>query len=143
MSQSSVKQRPVHRNIHVSQIVSYRLPPAGIVSILHRVSGVLMFLLLPFLIWMFDKSITSEVSFESFASVFSVGAGAVPGWFFKLVVLALTWAYLHHFIAGVRHLWMDATHSVTKQAGHQSAIFTLVASVALTVVLGAKLFGLY
>lgn len=143
MSQTSVKQRPVHRNIHVSQILSYRLPPAGIVSILHRVSGVLMFVLLPFVIWMFDRSISSEVSYEGFATVFSNGAGAVPGWFFKLVALALIWAYLHHFIAGVRHLWMDATHSVTKQAGHSSAMVTLVASIALTVVLGAKLFGLY
>ena len=42
----SAKARPVYRNIHVTQIVSYRLPPAGIVSILHRVSGLLMFMLL-------------------------------------------------------------------------------------------------
>jgi succinate dehydrogenase / fumarate reductase, cytochrome b subunit len=67
------------RNIHVSQILSYRLPPAGIVSILHRVSGAVMFLLLPFIIWMFDTSVTSEVSYERFTSVFSAGAGAVPG----------------------------------------------------------------
>jgi succinate dehydrogenase / fumarate reductase, cytochrome b subunit len=135
--------RPVYRNIHVSQIVSYRLPPAGIVSILHRISGALMFVLLPFVIWMFDASVTSEVSYEGFTSAFVAGVGAVPGWFFKLVALALMWAYLHHFIAGVRHLWMDMTHSVTKQFGHNSAVFTLSASVLLTAVLGAKLFGLY
>jgi succinate dehydrogenase / fumarate reductase, cytochrome b subunit len=135
--------RPVYRNIHVSQIVSYRLPPAGIVSILHRISGALMFVLLPFVIWMFDASVTSEVSYEGFTSAFVAGVGAVPGWFFKLVALALMWAYLHHFIAGVRHLWMDMTHSVTKQFGHNSAVFTLAASVLLTAVLGAKLFGLY
>jgi succinate dehydrogenase / fumarate reductase cytochrome b subunit len=61
----------------------------------------------------------------------------------KLAVLGLIWAYLHHFIAGVRHLWMDVTHSVTKEFGHSSAVFTLAASVLLTLALGAKLFGLY
>jgi succinate dehydrogenase / fumarate reductase cytochrome b subunit len=135
--------RPVYRNIHVTQIVSYRLPPAGIVSILHRVSGVLMFLLLPFVIWLFDASVTSEISYERFTSVFSAGVGPFAGWFVKLVVLALIWAYLHHLIAGVRHLWMDMTHSVSKAQGKSSAIVTLVASVLLTVVLGAKLFGAY
>jgi succinate dehydrogenase / fumarate reductase cytochrome b subunit len=135
--------RPVYRNIHVSQIVAYRLPPAGVVSILHRISGALLFLLLPFVIWLFDASVTSEVSYDRFVSAFVAGLGPVPGWFVKLVVLALLWAYLHHFIAGVRHLWMDATHSVTKEQGRSSAIVTLVLGVLLTVVLGAKLFGLY
>lgn len=139
----TLKSRPVYRNIHVTQIVKYRLPPAGIVSILHRISGVIMFLLLPFVIWMFDASVTSEISYDGFASAFSAGIGFVPGWFLKLVSLALIWAYLLHFIAGVRHLWMDATHSVTKGAGHHSAVFTLAASSVLTVLLGAKLFGLY
>ena len=142
LSTQSAKQRPVFRNIHITQIVAYRLPPAGIVSILHRVSGLLMFLLLPFIIWMFDNSLTDEISYDRFTSVFA-GGGVFPGWFVKLVVLALIWAYLHHFIAGLRHLWMDATHSVSKQQGHSSAVFTLAASVALTLVLGAKLFGLY
>ncbi len=135
--------RPVFRNIHVSQIASYRLPPAGIVSILHRVSGVLMFVLMPFIIWLFDTSLSSEVSFERFSAAFNVGLGVVPGVLIKLVALALIWAYLHHLIAGVRHLWMDMTHSVTKEQGHSSAIVTLVASLALTAALGAKLFGLY
>ncbi len=136
----TLKQRPQFRNIHVSQIVAYRLPPAGIVSILHRVSGVLMFLLMPFIIWMFDTSVTSEVSYDVFRSAFIAGVGFVPGWFLKLVALALIWAYLHHLIAGLRHLWMDATHAVTKQFGHSSAIATLAISVLLTLALGFKLF---
>jgi succinate dehydrogenase / fumarate reductase, cytochrome b subunit len=136
----TAKARPVYRNIHVAQIVKYRLPPAGIVSILHRVSGATMFLLMPFIIWMFDASLTSEISYSQFSSVFVGGAGFVPAWFVKLVALALIWAYLHHFIAGVRHLWMDATHAVTKEFGHNSALFTLIASLLLTIVLGAKLF---
>lgn len=137
------KKRPVYRNIHITQIVSYRLPPAGIVSILHRVSGMLMFVLLPLVIWMFDTSVTSEISYGAFTNAFVAGLGFVPGWFIKLVSLGLIWGYLHHFIAGVRHLWMDATHSVSKAQGYQSAMLTLGLSTLLTVALGAKLFGLY
>jgi len=139
----TLKQRPEFRNIHVTEIRNYRLPPAGIVSILHRISGAILFVLLPFVVWLFDVSVTSEVSFESFRSAFVAGIGFVPGWFVKLVCLGLIWGYLHHFTAGVRHLWMDATHSVTKEQGRSSAILTLVISLALTVLLGAKLFGLY
>jgi succinate dehydrogenase / fumarate reductase, cytochrome b subunit len=136
----AVKQRPVYRNIHVTQILKYRLPPAGIVSILHRVSGVLMFLLMPFVIWLFDHSVTSEVSYDRFASLFLAGAGPLPGWVFKLVALGLIWAYLHHFCAGLRHLWMDATHAVTRGFGHSSAVATLAISLLLTAALGWKLF---
>ena len=136
----TLKPRPVYRNIDVLQIMKYRLPPAGIVSILHRVSGVMMFVLMPFIIWMFDTSLTSEISYAQFSAVFAGGVGFVPGWFFKLVALALIWAFLHHFIAGVRHLWMDATHAVTKEFGQISALVTLGLSLVLTLLLGLKLF---
>ena len=139
----TLKERPVYRNIHITQIVGYRLPPAGIVSILHRVSGAVLFLLLPLVIWLFDTSVTSEISFDRFSSVFTAGVGFLPGWFVKLVCLGLIWAYLHHLIAGVRHLWMDATHSVSKEQGRSSAVITLALSALLTVALGAKLFGLF
>lgn len=129
--------------MRLTDALQYRLPPAGVVSILHRVSGALMFFLLPFIVWLFDTSLTSEVSYDRFTSAFVAGIGFLPGWFVKLVVLALIWAYLHHFIAGVRHLWMDATHSVSKAQGRSSALVTLVASAVLTVLLGAKLFGLF
>jgi succinate dehydrogenase / fumarate reductase cytochrome b subunit len=129
--------------MRLTDALQYRLPPAGVVSILHRVSGALMFVLLPFVIWLFDTSVTSEVSFERFGAAFGAGIGFVPGWLVKVAVLALIWAYLHHAIAGVRHLWMDMTHSVSKQQGRSSAIVTLVASLVLTVLLGAKLFGVY
>ena len=113
-------------------------------SILHRASGLIMFLLLPFIIWMFDTSVSSEISFGRFTSAFSAGLGFVPGWFIKLVTLALIWAYLHHLIAGLRHLWMDIDHHiVSKEFGRTSAAVTLVLSLGLTLVLGAKLFGLY
>ena len=139
----TLKQRPEFRNIHVTDLRNYNMPPAAYVSILHRISGAILFVLLPFVVWLFDVSVTSEVSFESFRSAFVAGIGFVPGWFVKLVCLGLIWGYLHHFTAGVRHLWMDATHSVSKEQGRSSAIATLVISLALTVLLGAKLFGLY
>lgn len=139
------KKRPEFRNINaLTDLPTYRLPAAGWVSILHRVSGAIMFLLLPFILWMFDTSVSSEISFGKFKAAFNAGLGFVPGWFIKLVALALIWAYLHHFIAGLRHLWMDLSHdAVSKQFGKTSAVVTLVLSIALTVILGAKLFGLY
>jgi succinate dehydrogenase / fumarate reductase, cytochrome b subunit len=123
--------------------LQYRLPLAGWVSILHRASGAIMFLLLPFVVWLFDVSLTSEISYERFTSAFVAGIGFVPAWFVKLVVLALIWSYLHHLVAGVRHLWMDVAHAVTKEQGRSSAIVTLALSGVLTVLLGAKLFGLF
>lgn len=138
------KKRPEFRNINAfKDLTTYRLPAAGWVSILHRVSGLLMFILLPFLVWMFDKSITSEISHASLTSAFNVGTGMYSGWFLKLAVLGLIWGYLHHLIAGLRHLYMDRTHKVDKAFGKSSAVFTLVVSIALTVALGAKLFGIY
>jgi succinate dehydrogenase / fumarate reductase cytochrome b subunit len=139
------KKRPEFRNINAfTDLPSYRLPVAGWVSILHRISGLLMFVLMPFIIWMFDASVSSEFSFARFTNAFRNGVGFAPGWFFKLVALALIWAYLHHFIAGLRHLWMDVSHAaVSKEFGKTSAVVTLVLSLGLTLVLGAKLFGVY
>lgn len=148
MSESATgatKKRPEFRNINAfTDLPSYRLPIAGIVSILHRISGFIMFILMPFIIWMFDSSISSEISFAKFKAAFNIGLLGLPGAFWKLVALALIWAYLHHFIAGLRHLWMDTHHHATsKEFGRSSAQFTLVLSLGLALVLGAKLFGLY
>jgi succinate dehydrogenase / fumarate reductase cytochrome b subunit len=138
-------KRPEFRNINAfTDLPGYRLPVAGIVSILHRISGALMFILLPFIIWLFDKSLSSEISFAKFTAAFNVGLGVFPGAFIKLVALALIWAYLHHLIAGLRHLWMDISHAaVSKEFGKSSAIVTLALSLSLTAILSAKLFGLY
>ena len=140
MANTAKRVRP-GENMRLFDAFGYKLPPAGIVSILHRVSGVLMFVLLPFILWIFDSSVSSEISYAKFRNVFATGATGV---IVKLVALALIWAYLHHFIAGLRHLWMDVSHAaVNKEFGKSSAIATLALSILLTVVLGAKLFGLY
>ncbi|MFM2253023.1 MAG: hypothetical protein RJB68_1360 [Pseudomonadota bacterium] len=144
LNSSSKRARPEFRNINaLSDLPTYRLPPAGWVSILHRISGAIMFILMPLIIWMFDTSVSSEISFAKFTSVFSLGVGFIPGWFMKLVALVLIWAYLHHFIAGVRHLWMDINHAVSKEFGRSSAIVTLSLGSLLTLALGLKLFGVY
>lgn len=142
MTELAQKKRPEFRNINaLTDLPSYRLPAPGKVSILHRISGVLMFVLMPFVMWMFDKSVSSEVGYNQFRFWFGNGAAGIV---LKLVCLALLWAYLHHFTAGLRHVWMDVSHkAVTKSAGTASARFTLAFSLVLTVILGAKLFGLY
>jgi len=135
-------KRPEFRNINAfKDLPTYRWPAAAIVSGMHRFSGVVMFLLLPLVLWLFDKSISSEISFSRFRNAFNNGAGGVV---LKLVVLVLIWAYLTHFFAGLRHVWSDVSHAaVTKQRGATTAKFSLAASLVLTVLLGAKLFGLY
>lgn len=129
--------RPQFRNIHITQIVQYRLPLAGIISILHRVSGALLFLLgIPFILYLFQQSLVSEISFENYRAI-------VSHWFAKLVLLALIWAYLHHFCAGVRHLLMDLDIGVDLAASRTSAAIVLAVSLALTLILAMKLFGLF
>ncbi|CAG9181216.1 succinate dehydrogenase, cytochrome b556 subunit [Cupriavidus respiraculi] len=136
MAEAVKKARPEFRNIHVTQLARYRLPWAGKVSILHRASGALMVLLLPFVLYLFEQSVTSELSFAKFSDLLSGG-------FVKLVLLALIWAYLHHFCAGIRFLLLDVHVGVQKPASRQSAIAVLVVSLLLTVVFGLKLFGLF
>jgi succinate dehydrogenase / fumarate reductase cytochrome b subunit len=131
------KARPQYRNIHVSQILSYRLPPAGVVSILHRISGALLFLLgIPFCLYLFQQSLTSEISFESYRSV----VGSVAG---KLVLLVIGWAFIHHAVAGIRYLLLDRHIGIHKEAARSSANAVLGASVALTALYALKLFGVF
>ena len=133
----AITKRAVYRNIHIGQIVKCRLPLAGWGSILHRISGALMFVLLPFVIWMFDASVTSQTSYDRSMAVFAAGAGIVPALLLKLIALALIWSFLLHLIAGLRHLWMDLSHhAVDLRPGRQTATFPLVASVLLTLAFG-------
>lgn len=144
LSTPSRPKRPEFRNLNAfSDLPSYRWPLAAIVSGMHRASGLILFLLMPFIIWMFDTSVTSEVSFARFTSAFTLGIGFVPGILVKLAALVVIWAYLHHFFAGLRHIRMDIFHTVSKVQGKSTAQIVLVLSLGLTLVLGAKLFGLY
>jgi succinate dehydrogenase / fumarate reductase cytochrome b subunit len=130
------KERPQFRNIHVTQLMNYRLPAAGIVSILHRISGAVMFLMLPFLLYLLQLSISSEMTFARFAGILEHPLA-------KLVLLGLIWGYAHHFVAGVRHLFMDMHVGIEKDSSRQSAVTVLVVSLLLTALAGLKLFGVF
>ena len=74
----TTKKRPEFRNINpISDLTTYRLPVAAKLSILHRASGLVMFFLLPFVIWLLDTSISSEFSYARFTAAFNTGAGLV------------------------------------------------------------------
>jgi succinate dehydrogenase / fumarate reductase cytochrome b subunit len=137
MAEAVKKPRPEYRNIGIGQILTaYRLPLAGRVSILHRLSGGLLFVFLPFLLYLFDQSLTSELSFEVFK-------GFLSNIIVKLITLVLAWAFLFHFCAGIRHLVMDTHRAVTKEAGKQTSVVVLVVSSILTLAFALKLFGAF
>ena len=130
------KERREFRNIHITELPNYRLPPQGWVSILHRVSGAGLFLMLPFLLYLFQLSVTSESSFEYFK-------GILQNPLVKLLLLGLIWAYMQHFAAGVRHLFMDVHWAIEKDSSKHSAIAVLAVSLILTAIAGLKLFGAF
>ncbi|WP_338844836.1 succinate dehydrogenase, cytochrome b556 subunit [Massilia sp. W12] len=131
------KKRPEFRNIHVTEIIGYRLPLAALVSILHRISGLLMFLLLPFVLYLFEQSLTSEGTYE----YLRLNWFAQP--WCKLLLLVLVWGYLHHFCAGIRHLIMDLHIGLDKISARHSAASVLVISLSLTALIGLKIFGVF
>lgn len=124
------------RNIRITQIVTYRMPFAALVSITHRISGFLMFLLLPFILFLLDKSLTSEISFEYLK-------GFTSHWFVKLVILGVSWAYLHHLCAGIRHLSMDLHFGLSKDGCRRSAVAVFSVSIPLAMLVALKLFGVF
>ena len=137
MSELTRKERPEFRNIHISQIAKYRLPLAGRLSIMHRATGVLLFLALPLvLLPAFEASLTSELSFFDLSQFFQSKL-------VKAVALVLLWAYLHHFCAGIRYLLLDLHVGVDKDSARKSAAISFAVSLALTVVFGLKLFGVF
>ncbi len=107
------------------------LPLPGIVSIFHRVSGLLLFGLLFWLLWLLDQSLASP---EGFASVKAL----LGHWFAKLVLLGLVWAYLHHFCAGIRFLLLDLHKGVDLATARATSGWVFGVSLALTVLIAAR-----
>lgn len=136
MAEAAKKVRPQYSNIHITQLYHYRLPAAGIVSILHRISGALMCLLLPFTLYLLELSLTSESTYDAMRAF-----AAQP--VVKLIILALSWAYLHHFLAGIRHLFMDMHYLLSKDGSRNSAMTVLALSLFLTLLVALKLFGVF
>ena len=123
MAEMTIKKRP--KNLDLTTI---RLPLPGKVSILHRVSGVGLFLFLPVLLWLFSASLTSAETFATFRSVFA----SLPA---KVVLAGLLWAFVHHFCAGIRFLLLDLHIGIEKEAARQSAGVVLAVSIPLTLIL--------
>jgi succinate dehydrogenase / fumarate reductase cytochrome b subunit len=122
-----IKKRPKHLNLF-----QIRQPIAAIASILHRVSGLGLFLMLPLLIWLLDSSLRSPDSWEAMR-------GIIAHPLVKLVLIGLLWAFLHHFFMGIRILLIDIHVGVAKAQARSSAIAVLAVSLLLTLILGAKL----
>ena len=126
-SVATKKKRPVYLNL-----VQIRLPLPGFVSILHRVSGALLFVSAVWLLFMLDRSLVSEAGFESVKRY--LGFPLV-----KLALLGIVWAYCHHFCAGIRYLFLDLDRGVDLASARMSSWAVLAVSLALTAYLGAKL----
>ncbi|WP_444919680.1 succinate dehydrogenase, cytochrome b556 subunit [Microbulbifer sp. CnH-101-G] len=121
------KNRPV--NLDISTI---KLPAAALVSILHRVSGVVLFAVVALLLCMLDASLESEQGFADMAAAFN----SIPA---KLILWASLAALIYHLLAGVRHLFMDLGMGESFEGGRRSAIAVLVVSVILILLVGVWL----
>ncbi len=109
-------------------LLQIRLPIAGLVSVGHRVSGVLMVLGTPLLIWMLARSLSGPVGFAAVRALF---AGPVA----HILLLLGLWALLHHLLAGVRYLLIDMQVGVDKPAYRTSARTVIVAAPLLALLL--------
>ncbi|MBX3647606.1 MAG: succinate dehydrogenase, cytochrome b556 subunit [Rhodocyclaceae bacterium] len=121
------KERPKHLDLRV-----IKQPLPAIASILHRVSGAGLFLMLPFLIYLFELSLDSSLGFNIFKAFV-----AYP--LVKLILIGLLWAFLHHFCMGIRILLLDMNMGTDLKPARTSAKVVMVVSLALTAILGAKL----
>jgi succinate dehydrogenase / fumarate reductase cytochrome b subunit len=121
------KTRPKHLALH-----KIKLPLAGYVSILHRISGAILFLALPLLLAMLDQSLRSIETFTNLAEYLDHAL-------FKLALIGLMWAFLHHFCAGLRYLAIDLHLLHGLSGARASSRWVLVVSLASTIVLGVKL----
>lgn len=120
--------RPVYLNLF-----HLHLPTSGWVSILHRVSGALLFFVLPFLVWFFARSLTSEAEFAHMANYF-----AAP--FAKVLMLGLLASLSHHFFAGLRHLAMDAHWGVSLSSARITSLVVFLATGIVLVLAAWMLF---
>jgi succinate dehydrogenase / fumarate reductase cytochrome b subunit len=106
----------------------------GVVSILHRISGVALFLSLPGLLWLFGASLGSREQLDAFEEVFAFSVLGLP--IVKIVLLGLLWSYLHHFCAGIRFLLLDMHVGIELPAARLSSWIVLAVSLSLTVLIG-------
>lgn len=121
------KTRPKHLNL-----MEIRLPLPAFVSIAHRASGAVLFLLIPLILFFLSSSLESAQSFAVFKA--TVGNPVI-----KIVLIGVLWAYMHHLCAGLRHLAMDMQIGLDLESARASSIVVLAVSIVLTVGIGALL----
>ena len=127
--------KPQFRNINITDIVRYRLPITGKVSIMHRISGAVLFLLLPFALYLLELSL----DWERFIGLRALVAQPLA----KLVILGLLVSYIAHFAAGVRHLFLDVHWALEKDSSKKSAWGVMAVTVVLSLLVALKLFGVF
>lgn len=120
-------QRPKYLNLF-----KIKLPLPGVVSLLHRMSGALLFVAIPLFLLTFQATLDSAESFEKIQL-------ALGGPLAKLVLISLLWGFLHHFFAGIRFLFMDAHVGLGLQETRRNSLLVLIISLALTVLSGVWL----
>ncbi|HET7831350.1 MAG TPA: succinate dehydrogenase, cytochrome b556 subunit [Gallionella sp.] len=119
--------RPKHLALHL-----IKQPSSAVVSILHRISGLLMFFALPVLLWGLQDSLHSMEGFNQWQLIL-----AHP--LVKLLLLVLLWALLHHFCAGLRFLAVDLHYVRSRERARFTSKIVLVASLVLTALIGRGL----
>ena len=117
-------KRPVNLDI-----TTIKLPLPAYTSILHRISGVILFIGLGFLLYGLELSLASDESFGSLKGLLSAPLA-------KFIIRGILSALIYHFIAGVKHLLMDVDVGDGKDSGRLGAIITLVLSIALIILAG-------
>lgn len=118
------KNRPKHL-----ALLKISLPLPGIVSILHRVSGLLLFLSLPFLLWLLQSSLRSIETWTMLANLVHMPL-------VKLVILGLAWAFYHHLCAGMRYLFLDFHIGIDLPKARLSSKLVVAASLLMTLITG-------
>jgi succinate dehydrogenase / fumarate reductase cytochrome b subunit len=118
------KVRPKYYDLNL-----LNLPPPGLVSIIHRISGALLFLAIPAFLYLFQASLASEVEYLRWRSLL-----ALP--LVKLVLIGFIWLYAHHFFAGIRYLLLDVDVGIDKQPARTSARVVLGLGLATAIVAG-------
>jgi len=127
VSSTMAKSRPKHLNL-----IQIRLPVPAFVSILHRISGAILFLMLPLFLWLLQTSLHSAEAFARFQSFMGHPLS-------KLVLLGLFWGYAHHLLAGLRHLFLDLHIGAELETARASSMVVLAGGIVLTLALGVRI----
>ena len=109
-------KRPVHLTL-----TKRRLPVGGVMSIIHRLTGVLMFVSIPLLIYLLDCSLISAQGFAEAVHLLHTPLG-------KLMLFGLMWSLMHHLLAGIRYLLIDVDLGVDKATARMTALLVIVAA---------------